>query len=255
MDILDTIVDKTRALVAQRSRLVSLEELRDRPASPTRSLKARLPESGPRVIAEFKRKSPSRPNINLDADPVAVAQAYEAGGAVAMSVLTEPHFFAGSRADLSRIRAVTEMPLLRKDFVIDAYQIHEARALGADLVLLIARILTSDQLAAFCELSHRLGMEVLCEIHHPDELAQVGPTPVDFLGVNCRDLTRFTTDLDHLVALAKELPAGIPLVAESGIAGPEDVRRLYASGYALFLVGEYLMKRDDPAAALRELCS
>ena len=254
MDILETIVDRTRELVAQRSRLVDTAELRQRKAPAVRSLKARLPGDGPQVIAEFKRKSPSRPALNLAADPVRIAAAYETGGAAAMSVLTEPFFFGGQPEDLIRIRAKTEMPLLRKDFVIDAYQLYEARAMGADIVLLIARILTAEQLSQFGHLAHELGMEVLCEIHHPDELVKVESAAVDFVGVNCRDLARFTTDLDHLVAVARDLPSGVPLVAESGISSPADVRRLYDAGYALFLVGEYLMKREDPALALRDLC-
>jgi len=254
MDILDTIVERTRELVAERRASASLEELRERNRPATRSLKARLPSAGPLIIAEFKRMSPSRPAINLEADPLVVAAAYETGGAAAMSVLTEPSFFGGQPEDLSGIRSAIGLPLLRKDFMIDPYQFHEARAMGADLVLLIARILTADQLAAFSSLAHELGMEVLCEIHHTGELQKLEGAEVDFLGVNCRDLTRFSTDLDHLVAVAKDLPQDLPLVAESGIAGPEDVRRLQRAGYRLFLVGEYLMKSGDPAQTLRELC-
>lgn len=256
MDILTQIVETTREIIGERAASVSLETVKSLAADDARatiSLKARLSEK-PNIIAEFKRKSPSRPNINLNADPVSVAQHYEAGGAAAMSVLTEPAYFGGSPDDLKAIRrAGVTMPLLRKDFMVDPYQFHEARVMGADLVLLIARILEPSQIKEFTGLAHELGLEVLCEIHNQEELEKVGDAPVDFLGVNCRDLKKFQTNLDHLVDLAQILPEGTPWVAESGMHGPDDVKRLKNAGYPLFLIGEYLMKSGDPEGALREL--
>ncbi len=256
MDILQQIVAHTREIVAQRRTQLSLQELKARLASspqPTNSLGKHLRDDQPNIIAEFKRRSPSRPNINQSADPVAMARAYELGGAAAMSVLTEPGFFAGNPSDLRAIRKQVALPLLRKDFMIDPYQFYEAREMGADLVLLIARILEPAQLADFTQLAHELGMEVLCEVHNSEELAKIGPAPVDFLGVNCRDLKQFTTNLDHLVAMTAHLPAEVPWVAESGMHSPDDVKRLFSAGYRLFLIGEYLMKSPDPSALLHQL--
>ncbi len=256
MDILSKIVERTAHTLAGRKAATPLSALEARirdAGRQTISLKARLTEPRPHVIAEFKRKSPSRPNINLTADPVAIARQYQAGGASAMSVLTEPDFFGGSPDDLRAIRPHVSMPLLRKDFMIDPYQFYEAREMGADLVLLIARILEPAQLAEFSRLAGELGLETLCEVHNLEELEKVGDAPIDFLGVNCRDLKRFETNLDHLVDITGSLPAGAPWVAESGIHAPADLQRLHRAGYQLFLIGEYLMKSGDPAARLQEL--
>ena len=255
MDILSKIVAHTRDVIAERSAARPLEQLREAAsaAPPPVSLAARVNDGVPLVIAEFKRKSPSRPNINLDADPVAIAQNYQRGGAAAMSVLTEPGFFSGSPDDLIAIRPKVQMPLLRKDFMVDPYQFYEARAMGADLVLLIARILDKQTLHDFCDLAHSLGMEALCEVHNLEELEMAADAPVDFLGVNCRDLKKFQTNLDHLIDIVPHLPKHIPWVAESGIHAPRDLKRLYDNGYKLFLIGEYLMKSQDPVATLEEL--
>lgn len=258
MDILSQIVEKTETLISERKAETSLVDLKSQIADQGRStisLTAKLANEQPHIIAEFKRKSPSKPNINLNADPVAIAQAYEAGGASAMSVLTEPFFFGGSPDDLRAIRKAVGLPLLRKDFMVDPYQFYEARAMGADLVLLIARILSSEQLAEFTQLAHELDLEVLCEVHNLEELELVGDAPVDMIGVNCRDLKQFTTNLDHLVDMAQHLPEETPWVAESGIHSVTDLKRLYQNGYPLFLIGEYLMKDGDPQSKLKELIS
>ncbi len=256
MDILTKIVEHTHRIVDRRRKVVPLAALKEKAAENDRkpcSLASALRPDTAHVIAEFKRKSPSRPNINLAGDPIEMAVQYEQGGASAMSVLTEPEFFAGSPEDMTRIRAQVDLPLLRKDFMIEPYQFFEARCMGADLVLLIARILDRARLREFCTLAHDLGLEVLCEIHNAAELDKVGDTPVDFLGVNCRDLQRFQTNLDHLVDMAALLPSTIPWVAESGIHGPADLKRLFGAGYRLFLIGEYLMKSGQPARRLEEL--
>lgn len=256
MDILTRIVKRTHEIVAERAQQISVADLKARIADMDHkpiSLNARLEEKRPHVISEFKRRSPSKPSINPDANPVEVAKAYEAGGASAMSVLTEPDFFSGSPDDLHAVRAAVSMPLLRKDFLVDPYQFYEARAMGADLVLLIARCLERNQLAEYTLLAQELGLEVLCEIHGLDELEIVGDAPVDFLGVNCRDLKKFDTNIERLIDVAAQLPQDTPLVAESGIHSREDLWRLYEHGYSLFLIGEYLMRSDRPDATLQEL--
>ena len=255
MDILTTIVAHTKNLindrVKERPRAILERNIKQIP--PARSLRTKIRPGAAHVIAEFKRKSPSKANISLDADPVSVARRYVAGGASAMSILTEPGFFAGSPEDLTAIRARVDIPLLRKDFMIDAYQFFEARCMGADLVLLIARILDKKEIRRFTRLAHDLGMEVLCEIHNTEELEKIGDTPIDFLGVNCRDLKRFETNLDHLIAMSEQLPKSVPWVAESGIHGRADLQSLHRVGYQLFLIGEYLMRGDDPTTKLKEL--
>lgn len=256
MHILDKIVNHTRGVIAQRQAELSLAQMRalaEKQGSTVAPLSAALGKNHPLVIAEFKRKSPSRPNINLQAQPVAIARAYEQGGAAAMSVLTEPEFFAGHPDDLKAIRQAVSLPLLRKDFIIDPYQIFEAKAMGANLILLIARILEPSQVRDYCQLAHELGMEILFEIHHLEELDVLRDAKIDFLGVNCRDLTKFQTNLDVLLEVGKQLPSDWPWVAESGISSPEDVQRLYQAGYQLFLVGEYLMREGTPAQALEAL--
>lgn len=257
MDILSQIVADTVKTTAKRKQQVSqadLAQMAREAAHVHYSLKQRVAaDAKPHIIAEFKRKSPSRPNINMKADPVAVAQTYETGGASAMSVLTEPDYFAGAPEDLQAVRRAVTMPLLRKDFVVDPYQLAEAKAWGADLVLLIARILEPAQLAELNACAQELGMETLCEVHNREELAVVGTTPVDFLGVNCRDLKRFSTNLDQLIELVDDLPDHAVWVAESGIGGREDVARLAAVGYRAFLVGEHLMRNADPCAEIGNL--
>lgn len=257
MDILSRIVADTEQTIAKRKQNVTqaeLERIAGEAAWSHHSLKQKVnADHEAHIIAEFKRKSPSRPNINMQADPVGVAQTYARGGASAMSVLTEPDYFAGAPEDLQAIRAAVAIPLLRKDFVVDPYQIYEAKAWGADLVLLIARILEPAQLAELNACAQALGLETLCEIHNREELACVGDTPVDFLGVNCRDLKKFSTNLDQLVDLAGDLPDGPIWVAESGIGGRDDVARLQGVGYRAFLIGEHLMKSGDAAAEIGNL--
>lgn len=256
MHILDQIVGDTRLLIAKRKEQQSLAAMQlaaEQSTTPTYSLAKKLVQKKPHIIAEFKRKSPSRPNINLQAEPVTIAKSYDAGGASAMSILTEPNYFAGNLDDLNTIRQAVSLPLLRKDFVIDPYQIFEAKANGANLILLIGRILESSQIQDFTALAHSLEMEVLYEIHHLEEWEKAKHAGVDFLGVNCRDLTKFQTNLEMFIELYPKLPHHIPLVAESGISCPGDVARLYQTGYQLFLVGEYLMRQADPAMQLRAL--
>ena len=207
----------------------------------------------PRIIAEVKRRSPSRGEIRPDLDPVECARAYAAGGAAALSVLTDAHYFGGDLGYLAQIRAAVELPLLRKDFLVDVYQVDEARVAGADAVLLIVAALEPSALARLLERSRELGLDSLVEVHDAAELDTAVAAGADLLGINNRDLRTFETDLGVAEALAPCVPAGSLVVAESGIFGPDDVARLTAAGAHGFLVGESLMREQDVTTALERL--
>jgi indole-3-glycerol phosphate synthase len=207
----------------------------------------------PRVVAELKRRSPSRGEIRPDFDPVACAKAYEEGGAAALSVLTDERYFGGSLADLGLVRSAVALPLLRKDFVVDGYQIDEARVAGADAVLLIAAALRPAELAELRERAAERGLDALVEVHDEAELEAALAAGADLVGINNRDLRSFTVDLATTERLAPRVPEGIVLVAESGISGYADVVRLERAGAHAVLVGEALMREKDLGAALRQL--
>lgn len=209
---------------------------------------------GVSVIAEIKRRSPSKGLIREDFDAVAIAQAYADAGAACISVLTDQHFFGGTLDDLARVRAVIDTPILRKDFVIDQYQIDEARVVGADAVLLIVAALDDDLLKEFYDHATGLGLDVLVEVHDEKELERALAIGSDMIGVNNRDLRTFVVDLATTERLAaKILDPDVVLVAESGISNVGDVERLSRAGAAGFLVGELLMRQADPGEALRIL--
>lgn len=210
------------------------------------SLRARYPEA---VIAEFKRRSPSKGWIDPDGDPASVASAYSAAGAAAMSVLTEEDFFGGSVADLIAARtAAPELPIIRKDFIIDPYQIDEARAIGADAVLLIASALTQADAAALAERARERGLEILLELHTPEEADYVAAVRPQMVGVNNRRLADFVTDIKVAERMAAMLPEWAVAVSESGVGGPADIERLQRAGFGAFLVGEYLMRGNSLAS-------
>jgi indole-3-glycerol phosphate synthase len=254
--ILDDILTHKRAEVIARRRAVSPSALRDTPGwwearrGFRRALAAACP---PAVIAELKRASPSRGVIRADYDPAAHARAYEAAGAACCSILTDERFFRGSLDDLRAARAAVRLPCLRKDFLVDAYQVEESRAAGADAVLVIAaagmRPLGEERLAAAAE--H--GLDALVEVHDDYELAWANERGAALVGVNNRDLTTFVTSLATTERLAPRAHAGALVVAESGIRTPADVARMRLAGAHALLVGEALMERPDPGAALREL--
>lgn len=200
------------------------------------------------IIAEFKRRSPSRPQINLMADVLSVTQGYERAGASALSVLTDEKFFGGSDRHIQKIRSEITVPILRKDFTIDRYQIREAKSIGADLILLIAAILTPEQTQAFTTEAHDLGLEVLLEVHEAADLDHL-KAPVDLVGINNRNLRTFEVDLQHSIALADRLPRNLPRISESGLSDPKTVIQLREKGFDGFLMGEHFMKQEDPAAA------
>lgn len=213
-------------------------------------------QGGVEVIAEFKRRSPSGGEIRPDADPVDIARRYENAGAVAISCLTDGPFFGGSLGDLAAIRGAARLPVLRKDFMIDAYQVWEARAAGADAILLISELLSDDLLDELAALADTLGMATLIEVHDRDNLLRVKGHLHGrrLLGVNNRNLRTMTTDLAHVEAMLESLDEHMNiLVCESGIRTPDDIQRLGRNGMRRFLIGETLLRADDPGEALRRL--
>lgn len=258
MSVLDEILAGKRDEVEAAQRRVPAAEMRRRAAScaePTRGFRAALASGErPRVIAEIKRRSPSRGEIRPGFDPLECAKGYAEGGAAALSVLTDERWFGGSLAYLDAVRGAVPQPLLRKDFLIDAYQIDEARVAGADAVLLIARALDLATLRALRERAAALGLDALVEVHDEAEVEMALAAGADLVGINNRDLATFTTDLAVSERLAPRLAAaGVMVVAESGIFTYDDVRRLEAAGAHAVLVGEALMREPDVGRALLRL--
>jgi indole-3-glycerol phosphate synthase len=255
MDMLDTIVAKRREDALRNEERVPVAELRRRASGiARRSLRAALLDgAGPKVVAEMKRSSPSA-GVIRELDPAALARRYEEAGACGLSVLTEPHWFGGSEADLRAARAAVRLPVLRKDFIVERYQVYEAAAWGADVVLLIAAALEPAALRDLYECAIGCGLEVLVEAHTEAELESASALPGALLGVNSRDLKTLKTDIGTALRLAGLLPHGRVAIAESGIRTRRDVEVLEAAGYRGFLVGETLLRADDPGVMLRELC-
>jgi indole-3-glycerol phosphate synthase len=257
--ILDEILDHKRREVARAKTLRPIDEVAQAArelGEATRGFRAGLASAdAPVIIAEIKRRSPSKGEIRSDCDPVACARAYGEGGAAAISVLTDEHFFGGHLGFLQKVREAVDRPLLRKDFIVDPYQIDEARVAGADAILLIVAALGQETLLALQDYARSLSLDVLVEIHDEAELARAVAAGADLIGINNRDLRSFDTDLAVTERLAPELPEGVLVVAESGIATPADVARLTGVGAHAFLVGESLMRQPDVAGALRALRS
>jgi indole-3-glycerol phosphate synthase len=253
--ILDEIMASKRREVAERRAEVSEAELERRlPTAPVvRDFRKALEAGGIRVIAEVKKASPSAGVIRADFDPVAIAQVYEAHGAACISVLTDAPYFQGRLEYLSQIRARVQPPVLRKDFIFDRYQLLEARAAGADAILLIAEVLTDAELAGLLRATESLGMQALVELHDAGNLSRVLDSGARLIGINNRDLRAFVTRLDHTLELAARVPLGCCLVSESGIRTRADVLRLEAAGVRAILVGETIMAAADIGAKLDEL--
>lgn len=253
MSILDTIVaDKIKEVTLRKSLFPqSFWEKSPLFERQTHSLCKRLKNSRSGIIAEHKRRSPSRDNINQSLTVSEVALGYEKAGACGLSVLTDLKYFGGSLEDLSAARAVTQLPLLRKEFIVDPYQIIEAKANGADVILLIAACLKKQQIQSFTVLAQSLGMEILLEVHNRTELEKNLIPEVDLLGVNNRNLKTFEVSLDTSKSLAALIPDNMLKVSESGISSPEAITDLKGYGYSGFLVGENFMKTDNPGAAAR----
>ncbi len=263
-DILQRILDRKAEEIAERSARISLDALRAQlaDAPPTRgfvaAVDARRAAGKPAVIAEVKKASPSKGVIRGDFDPTAIARSYEAGGAACLSVLTDVDFFQGADAYLQQARAACSLPVLRKDFTIDAYQIVEARALGADCILLIVAALDDAQLSSLYREAMAIGLDVLVEVHDANELARALALPaidgrLPLIGANNRNLRTFEVSLDTSLALKTAMPASRALVTESGIATRDDVVAMRAAGIDAFLVGESFMRDPEPGAALRRL--
>ncbi len=260
MSVLDDIVAGVRTDLARRQAATSAADLRAALADvdPPRDPMAVLRSPGSSVVAEVKRRSPSKGDLAGIADPAALARQYAAGGAAAISVLTEERRFAGSLADLRAVRAAVDVPLLRKDFVVDPYQVLESRAAGADLVLLIVAALDDDLLRRLHDQAGELGMVVLVEVHDEPETARAVDLGAQLVGVNARNLKTLEVDPDTFGRLAPLLcsttgPSDRVLVAESGISGPVDVKRYVAEGARAVLVGEALVRDGDPEGAVRAM--
>jgi indole-3-glycerol phosphate synthase len=271
---LDQIVAATRARVAEAKRGADLRNLerqaeRHEPRGFRRALHTKSvqlksaqsngqhlnPAANVAVIAELKKASPSKGLIRADFHPAELASELEAAGAVALSVLTDEEFFQGSLANLRNASAAVKIPCLRKDFIIDEFQLLEARANCADAVLLIVAALTPQELIQLASAARALQLDVLCEVHDARELQSALDAGCDLIGVNSRDLRTFKVDLQTAFALAEKIPAGVVRVAESGIHSAEDLARLRDAGYDAFLIGESLMRAESPGAVLQEFAS
>ncbi|MCY7313075.1 MAG: indole-3-glycerol phosphate synthase TrpC [Pseudoxanthomonas sp.] len=258
-DILHTILARKAEEVAERCASVPLAELLARvaDASPVRgfadALHERIATGDAAVIAEIKKASPSKGVIRPDFRPADIAISYENGGATCLSVLTDVDFFQGADAYLQQARAACTLPVLRKDFTVDPYQVYEARVLGADCILLIVAALDDSQLVELSGLAMQLGMDVLVEVHDIDELERALQVPVPLIGINNRNLRTFEVSLQNTLAMKDAVPKDRLLVTESGILVAEDVAMLRVAGVNAFLVGETLMRADEPGDALRQL--
>lgn len=253
-DILHDIIAQKQIELTQQKASVpesALEEMLDGRPADGRSMKKALAESRVGIIAEFKRKSPSKGWINRDANPLEVAEGYVRSKASALSVLTDEPFFGGTLKDLANIRKAMEVPVLRKDFIISRYQLLQAKLTGADAVLLIADALSPKDCFLLAQEAHNLNLEVLLELHSEEELEHYNDY-VDMVGINNRNLGTFHTDVENSFRMAGKLPKDAVRVSESGISSPETIHRLREAGYQGFLIGETFMKTPDPGKALSD---
>lgn len=259
MDILSRILEAKRAEVAAAKARLAPAAMQARAVSAApardfeRALRAKLAAGEPAVIAEIKRASPSKGLLRAPFDPSAIAPSYESAGAACLSVLTDREFFQGSPEHLQAARSACALPVLRKDFIVDPYQLYEARAMGADGVLLIVAALPARELRALESLARELDMAVLVEVHDAPELAIALELATPLLGINNRDLRTFETRLETTLDLLPRIPGDRLVITESGILGREDVARMRAQGVNGFLVGEAFMRAPDPGAALRAI--
>jgi len=254
---LETILAHTRQELAARRAAADLTALeRQAAAHRPRGFEAALrtaAKHGPAIIAELKKASPSRGLIRADFNPVRLAVSLETAGATALSVLTDREFFQGSLENLTRASAAVKIPCLRKDFIVDAFQIMEARAAGADAILLIVAALSDPELRSLSAEAKRMELDVLCEVHDAEELERAVALGFTILGVNSRNLHTMQVDPEGQIELTRKLPKSVVRVAESGIRTQADMARMSAAGYDAFLIGESLMREPDPAAALATL--
>ena len=258
-DILQRILETKRREIAAARRALPQDELEARaraapvPRDFVGALRAKIAAGRPAVIAEIKRASPSKGLLRADFDPAAIARSYQAGGAACLSVLTDREYFQGAPEHLIAARAACALPVLRKDFVIEAYQLYESRAMGADCVLLIAATLPADTMRELEAVALGLGMGVLVEVHDAAELDIALTLTTPLIGINNRDLRSFETRLETTLSLGSRIPRARIPVSESGISSPADVSRLRAAGVGCLLVGEAFMRAPDPGKSLAEL--
>jgi indole-3-glycerol phosphate synthase len=258
-DILQKIVDRKREEIAARSSRVSIDALKAQltDASPPRgfvaAIRAKIAAGQAGVIAEIKKASPSKGVMRENFIPEQIARSYEQGGAACLSVLTDIDFFQGADAYLKQARAACTLPVIRKDFIIDPYQVYEARVLGADCILLIVACLEDGQMKALAELANSLGMDVLIEVHDEEELSRSLPLNQPLVGINNRNLRTFEVSLETTLRMLDQIPAGRIVVTESGIHTPEDVQRMRGHNVNAFLVGEAFMRAAEPGEKLAEL--
>ena len=258
-DVLQRILTRKAEEIRERSGKISLRELSARCADlpPARgfvdALRAKIDAGNAAVIAEVKKASPSKGVIRPDFHPGEIAASYERGGAACLSVLTDVDFFQGADSYLQQARAACSLPVLRKDFTIDAYQVYEARSLGADCILLIVAALGDASLAELSHLAMELGMDVLIEVHDIDEMERALPIGAPLIGINNRNLRTFEVSLDTTLSMLSAVPRDRLLVTESGIVAPADVQLMRANGVHAFLVGETFMRATDPGAELARL--
>ena len=262
MTVLDDIIAGVREDLEKRKAVTSLPNIIDQSASVSTGGAIDVMNHFKKgifgVIAEIKRSSPSKGELAEIASPAELAKSYQAGGACAISVLTEARRFNGSLADLAAVRNAVTIPILRKEFIVDSYQIYEARAFGADIILLIVAALSDEQILEFSNLTHTLGMRTLIEVHDGEEIGRVlnlskkGALDIDLLGINARNLKTLEINPESFAALAPLVPASIPLIAESGISNSAEVGALSARGASGILVGEALVKDGNPAATIEE---
>lgn len=255
MTILDKIVEQKKKEITASKSKISIEQMKDSEffSRKTFSLKETIKtKSG--IITEFKRKSPNKGIINNKVSPLEVVSAYEKFGASAVSILTDSDFFGGKFEDILKVRNHLNIPILRKDFMVDEYQFYEAKSIGADVILLIVACLSPTQVSEFTDLAHQLHLEVLLEIHSEEELSHINKN-VDFVGINNRNLKDFKVDLQHSVNLKNQLPSDIFSIAESGIYSEEDFKFLKEKGFDGFLMGEYFMKNENPGNRFGEFIS
>ena len=258
-DILKKILRRKAEEVAERRERTSPENLRERvksadaPRGFLNALRRRAVDGDAAVIAEIKKASPSKGVLREHFVPAEIAASYEKGGATCLSVLTDVDFFQGADTYMQQARAACQLPVLRKDFVIDPYQVWEARALGADCILLIVAVLDDVTLCDLLALAGELGMDALVEVHDAQEMARALATPAPLIGVNNRNLRTFETSLDATLVLKQDFPEDRLLVTESGIHTVDDVQRMHAAGVHAFLVGEAFMKAEDPGVKLQKL--
>lgn len=255
MNILDTIIERKKQEILEYKSKISVQQLKDseffyrKNYSLKETLKTKLG-----IIAEFKRRSPSKGIINDYFSPLEVVSEYEKHGASAVSILTDSDFFGGDFQDIIGVRNKIKIPILRKDFMVDEYQFYEAKAIGADVILLIASCLSPTQVQELTDLAHQLNLEVLLEIHSEEELIHINKY-IDFVGINNRNLKDFKVDLQHSVILKNQLPENVFSIAESGIYSEEDFKFLKEKGFDGFLMGEYFMKSENPGKKFQEFIS